>query len=125
MIRMAKYIENKKIDIIKFNDVLELRGVGESIQRLISAIYSSGWNLLFADQYNNLFRQKVVFKYTPVVKLMKNGKKGEKNTNKPASIERMPPLIPAKSPKEVREISKYFKITNPMNNNKNNNKLYI
>jgi len=31
MIRMAKYIENKKIDIIKFNDVLELRGVGESI----------------------------------------------------------------------------------------------
>jgi len=56
---------------------------------------------------------------------MKNGKKGEKNTNKPASIERMPPLIPAKSPKEVREISKYFKITNPMNNNKNNNKLYI
>ena len=55
---------------------------------------------------------------------MKNGKKGEKNTNKLASIERMPSPILAKSPKEVREISKYFKMTNLTKNNKNNNKLY-
>jgi len=36
----------------------------------------------------------------------------------------MPSPIPAKSPKEVREISKYFKTTNLINNNKNNNKPY-
>ena len=36
----------------------------------------------------------------------------------------MPSPIPAKSPKEVREISKYFKTTNLINN-KNNNKPYI
>jgi len=65
-----------------------------------------------------------MFKYTPVVKLMKNSKKGEKNTNKLASIERMPPSILVKLPKEVRQISKYFKTTNLINNNKNNNKLY-
>ena len=35
----------------------------------------------------------------------------------------MPSPIPAKSPKEVREISKYFKTTNLINN-KNNNKPY-
>ena len=55
---------------------------------------------------------------------MKNNKKEEKNTNKPASIERIPPSIPAKLPKEVREISKYFKTTNLINNNKNKNKSY-
>ena len=32
-----------------------------------------------------------------------------------ASIERLPPLIPAKSPKEVNEISKFFK-SNKMDN---------
>ena len=71
-----------------------------------------------------MFRQKVVFKYTSVVKLIKNSKKGEKNTDKLASIERISSPILAKSPKEVREIFKYFKITNLINNNKNNNKSY-
>jgi len=55
---------------------------------------------------------------------MKNSKKGEENTDKLASIERIPPSILVKLPKEVREISKYFKTTNLINNNKNNNKLY-
>ena len=36
----------------------------------------------------------------------------------------MSPPIPAKSPKEVRDISKYFKTKNLTNNNKNNNKPY-
>ena len=36
---------------------------------------------------------------------MVNSKKERKSTNKPVSIERMPPLIPAKSPKEIKEIS--------------------
>ena len=65
-----------------------------------------------------------MFKYTSVIKLIKNSKKEEKNTNKLASIERMPPLILAKLPKEVKKISKYFKMTNLSNSNKSNNKLY-
>ena len=55
---------------------------------------------------------------------MKTGKKGEKNMNKPASIERLQLPIPAKSPKEVKKISKYFKMTSSIKRNKNNGKLY-
>ena len=55
---------------------------------------------------------------------MKNSKKGEKTIDKLASIERMPSPISAKSPKEVKEISKYFKTANLLNNTKSNNKSY-
>jgi len=34
-----------------------------------------------------------------------------KSADKPVSIDRLPPLIPAKSPKEINKISKYFKKT--------------
>jgi len=42
-----------------------------------------------------------------------NGKKEEKekDINKPTRVERIPLLILAKSPKEVKEILKYFKPT--------------
>jgi len=55
---------------------------------------------------------------------MKNRKKGKKITDKSASIERLPPSILAKLPKEVKEISKFFKMTSLTNENKNNSKLY-
>ena len=42
MICMAKYIENKKIDTTKSNNVFELKGIDKSTWGLISAIYSSG-----------------------------------------------------------------------------------
>ena len=55
-----------------------------------------------------------------------NGKRGEKdkNTDKPARVERISPLIPAKSPKEVKEISKYFKPIKKATNSKVINILY-
>jgi len=34
---------------------------------------------------------------------------GSKSNNKPATISRLPPPIPAKSPKEVKNIVKFFK----------------
>ena len=43
----------------------------------------------------------------------KKGKKKKNIANKPTSIERSPPPIPAKSSKEVNEISKYFKSNKP------------
>ena len=92
--------------------------------RLFSAIYDSEWDSLFADQSKNLFRQKVTYKYTPAIKPMVNSKKGGKPTDKPVSIKRIPPLILAKSLKEVKEISKYFKTTKQLNNTKSYNILY-
>jgi len=50
--------------------------------------------------------------YTPKVNPIKSGKKGDKDTAKSVSIERLSPPIPTKSPKEVKEISKYFKVLN-------------
>ena len=62
MLCIAKYIENKKVNTNKSNSTPELKEVGKSAWKLISAIYSLGWNSLFADKNNNSFRQKVAFK---------------------------------------------------------------
>ena len=50
--------------------------------------------------------------YTSKVNPINSGKKGDKNITKPVSIERLSLFIPTKSPKEVKEISKYFKVLN-------------
>jgi len=52
-----------------------------------------------------------LFKFTPKVNSVNIGKRGNKNTDKPTSIKKLPLLIPAKLPKEVNEILKYFKTT--------------
>jgi len=49
---------------------------------------------------------------TSKVNPIKSGKKEDKDTTKLASIKRLPLPIPAKSPKEVKEILKYFKVLN-------------
>jgi len=49
---------------------------------------------------------------------MKNGKKKEKSQDKLVSIKRLLLSIPAKSLKEVKEISKFFKLNNSSNGNK-------
>jgi len=56
--------------------------------------------------------------------LERNSRKQETLINKFASIERLPPLIPAKSPKEVNKISKYFKSNKSINTIPNQAKLY-
>jgi len=43
------------------------------------------------------------------VKAIINENNANKNKVVPTSIKKLPPLIPAKSPKEVKEISKFFK----------------
>ena len=106
---MAKYIENKKIDTSNTNNV---NGIGEAIWKLMSSIYNSGWDSLFANKNNNLFRQKVSFICTHKLNPIKSGKKRDKNTTKLASIKRLLSPIPAKSPKEIKEILKYFKVLN-------------
>lgn len=53
---MTKYIENKKINSSKSNDIENLKGIGEAIQKFVSTIYKSGWDSLVVDSYNNTFR---------------------------------------------------------------------
>ena len=75
----------------KFNNIEEFKGISKAIWKFVSTIYNSGWNSLFADNYNNSFRQKVLFKCTPKTNPVKSGKKEEKENNKLASIKRLSP----------------------------------
>lgn len=125
MIHIAKYIQNKKIDVSKSNDIKYFKGISKAAWELISSIYNSRWDSLIADDHKTSFRQKLASKFTPKVNLEKNGKKEGKVANKPARIERIPPPILAKSLKEMKEISKYFKSTKPITNNKAMNFLYM
>jgi len=63
-------------------------------------------------------------KFTSKTNPVKSGKKN-KFTNRLASIEKLPPPILAKFPKEVNRISKYFKPTKAAQNNKPEGKSYI
>ena len=110
---MAKYIENKKIKPSKTNEINDFKGIDKATWKLISAIYNSKWDSLFANGHKNTFKQKFSLQFTLKTPPAKNGKNGEKDTNKLASIQQIPPPIPTKSPKEVNEISKYFKTTKP------------
>jgi len=60
------------------------------------------------DNSNTLFKNMVKSKFSPqIVKTLSNSK--DKNIVKPASISSIPSPILAKFPKEVNEISKFFK----------------
>ena len=56
---MAKYIENKKINSAKANDIKDFKDISEAAWKLLLAIYNSKQNSFFADSYNNSFKQKV------------------------------------------------------------------
>jgi len=121
---MAKYIASKQIKPSKANDVMDFVGIGDAVWNFISSVYKSNWDALHTDNKSNTLRRKIAAKFTP--KTQTAPKKPAKETPKStlASIEKIPPPIPAKSQKEINVISKYFKnkqmeITNP-----GNSKLY-
>jgi len=80
--QIAKYIGNKKIDVNKSNEVSELEDIGIATWKFLSAIYNLEWDLLITNKDNNSFRQKIRFKFTPKVNLIKTNKKEEKNIDK-------------------------------------------
>jgi len=60
----------------------------------------------------------------PKIQEIKKPFKGNKLTDKLASFTKLPPLIPAKYSKEVKEISKFFKKSTKLMENKDSSKLY-
>ena len=122
---MTKYIGNKQIDSKRSNDIEDLKGIGEAFWNLINSVYNSDWEELYVDNNSNSFQQKVTSKFTSKVKKIVNSNKGNKNKVVLASIEKLPPLISAKSPKEVQEILKYFKNLKKAPINQNMVKLYV
>ena len=106
---MAKYISNKQINLKKSNDIDNLKGINEIVWNLIASVYQLGLDSLYADNHLNSLRQKVASKFTPKVKPVINSNNIDKNKTVLASIEKLSHPIPAKSPKKVKKISKYFK----------------
>ena len=119
LFRMYKYILDKSIKNSGANDVEDFKGMGKAMWEFISTIYDSHWDSFVVDDNNTIFRNKVKFQFSSQVIKPKALSKG-KETVKPAFVSSLPPPIPAKSQKEVNEISKYFK----KNNNANLTELY-
>ena len=115
---VAKYISDKQINLKKSNDVEDLKGIGETIWNLIFSVYQLSWDSLYTDNNSATLRQKVVLKFTSKVKPIINGNNGNKNKLVPASIKKLSPPIPMKSPKEINQISKFFKNLKPVPINK-------
>ena len=106
--RMGKYIRGKAINNNP-NNCKDLEGVGKELWEFLSSIYESHWDMLYADSSKNTFRGKVSSKFTSRIPKNPSTNGKEKNKAKPMFISLVSPPIPAKTPKEVNEISKYFK----------------
>ena len=103
---ITKYILNKSVKRGKVNDFEDFNSIGKVVWEFISSLYDSGWDTLYVD--NTLFRSKVTSKFTSKINnVWKN--KESKETEKLASVSSLPPSIPVKSPKKVKDIAKYFK----------------
>jgi len=106
--RIQKYILDKSIEGDKANNVKDLEGVSEVAWGFISALYESHWDQLIADKNNLSFRCKIKAQFSLQIIKETSPKKG-KDIDKPGAISVFPLPIPAKSPKEVVKISKFFK----------------
>jgi len=106
--RMHKYILSKSIDNDKANNIKDLEGIGKTAWEFISFLYKAHWDSLYMNDSKTLFRNMVKSKFSPQIpKPSMNFK--EKEMAKPTYVSTLPPPILVKSPKKVKEISKYFK----------------
>ena len=121
---IAKYISNKQIELSKANNLINFNSIDDVVWNFISSIYKSNWDTLYTDNKTNTLRRKIAAKFTP--KIQPVSKKPNKETTKStsASIEKIPPPIPAKLQKEVNIISKYFKNKQMETRNPGNNRTY-
>jgi len=113
---MTRYISNKKVNLSKANDLLDFDSIGDSIWNFISSVYQANWDSFYTDNKATTLRAKISFKFTP--RIAPNANKSNKNMTKHilVTIEKipLPPLLPAKSKKEVNVISKYFQNNKPL-----------
>jgi len=108
LLRMCKYILGKFIESDKANKVKDFKGMGKAMWKFISTIYKFHWDNFFVNNNKSTFKSKVRLKFNPQVAKPQISTKG-KEIIKHTFISTLPPPIPAKSQKEVNEISKYFK----------------
>ena len=121
---MTKYITNKQIESSKANNLDNFKGIGKAVWNFISSIYKANWDVLYTGNNSILLRRKIVSKFTPKMQLTPQKTSKEKNGPSLANIKRLPPPISTKTPKEVNEISKFFKSSKSVNSAANKFKSY-
>ena len=107
---LAKYIKNKQVNGNMINDLADFDGIGDAIWNFISSVYEAKWDALYTDNKANTLRAKVASKFTLRTFPQNNGNKKDIVKLVPVTINRVPPppLLLAKTKKEVNIISKYF-----------------
>ena len=120
-----KQILNKSIKLNRANDIPDLNSIGKVAWNFISALYKLEWDSLITVKDKRTFRQKVSSKFTLKIQKIKTKTIINKQTDKPTSFVNLPLPIPAETPKEVKEISRFFKKSSQPTENKNAKKLYI
>jgi len=80
--------------------------------------------MLYTDNNFILLRRKIALKFISKIQLTPQKTSKGKNSPSPANIKRLPPPIPAKTPKEVNKISKFFKSSKLVNSAANKSKSY-
>ena len=108
LFRMWKFIAGKSIDNSKANNFKNLMGMGKALWKFISMVYELHWDALYMDNNNMTLRNKVKSQFSPQVMNNPVPNKG-KDIAKPTFVSSIPLPILAKIPKEVKEISKFFK----------------
>ena len=104
---MENYIKDKSINS-NLNNVKDLDSMGKVVWEFLFMVYDVHWDGLYVDNSKMLFRNKVKSKFNPQAPRTLVNNKG-KETVKPTYISSLSPPIMVKTPKEVNEISKYFK----------------
>ena len=108
--RIENYIKDKSANSNP-NDIKNLDSMSKAVWKFLSTVYDAHWDSLYVDNSKMLFRNKVKSKFNPQAsRTLVNNK--DKETIKPTYVFPLPPLIPAKTLKEVNEILKYFKKNN-------------
>ena len=113
LIKMCKFILGKSIEGNKANNIKDLKGIGKAVWEFISSLYKVHWDSLIVDNAKTSFKNKDKSKFSlQISKTPVNVK--DKDIVKPTYVSPLPPPILAKLPKEVIEISKYFKKNSPL-----------
>ena len=123
---MARYINNKKVNPSKANDLSDFNSIGDSIWNFISAIYQANWDMFYTDNKSNTLKAKIASKFMPRMALSNNKSNKEMTKTVPVTIDKilLPPLLPIKSKREVNVISKYFQNKKHLVENKNSTMSY-
>jgi len=122
---ITKYITNKQIESSKANDLEDFKGIEEAVWNFISSVYEANWDALYADNNSVSLRRKITSKFTLKTPPPPQRNNKEKNGPSLANINRLPSPIPAKSPKEVNKILKFFKNNKMVNLPTNKSKSYV